>query len=296
MNMFTQLKYFISIVDCHSFTEAAYQNHISQSAISQQIKQLEEELGVQLIRRKNRSFEITPAGDYFYRHGKSLIKDFELIKQETIRRGEDHELTLTIGYPKNYDSEELQETVIEFSNIYPEVNISFVIGNHEELFQQLVRGKIDMKLSEQRRMFNDDYYNYELKSCQSYVEISLRDELSQKEKIDIEDLKSKSCIIIASNNQREVETEFYANILKIGHQFLFADSLSQARMMVLSARGFLLVDEFGRLPSTKTGIRRIPLYNKNAPIKRNYFLCWSKEKTNYYIEEFAELLKRKLNQ
>ncbi len=41
-----QMKYFITVVDCHSFTEAAEQCFISQSAISQQIKSLEKELGI----------------------------------------------------------------------------------------------------------------------------------------------------------------------------------------------------------------------------------------------------------
>ena len=57
-----QMKYFISVVECNSFTEAAEQCYISQSAISQQIKALEQELGVDLIKRNNRQFTLTPAG------------------------------------------------------------------------------------------------------------------------------------------------------------------------------------------------------------------------------------------
>ena len=56
-----QMKYFISVVECNSFTEAAEQCYISQSAISQQIKALEQELGVDLIKRNNRQFTLTPA-------------------------------------------------------------------------------------------------------------------------------------------------------------------------------------------------------------------------------------------
>ena len=49
-----QMKYFAAVIDCGSFTEAAEQCYISQSAISQQIQSLEKELGVELIRRGNR--------------------------------------------------------------------------------------------------------------------------------------------------------------------------------------------------------------------------------------------------
>ena len=65
--MLNQMRYFQAVVRCGSFTGAAEECHISQSAISQQIKALEQELGVQLIMRMNRKFELTPEGEYFYK-------------------------------------------------------------------------------------------------------------------------------------------------------------------------------------------------------------------------------------
>ena len=59
-----QLKYFISIVEKGNFTEAAEENYISQSAISQQIQSLESELGYKLLTREKRTFSLTPAGKY----------------------------------------------------------------------------------------------------------------------------------------------------------------------------------------------------------------------------------------
>ena len=59
-----QLKYFISIVEKGNFTEAAEENYISQSAISQQIQSLESELGYKLLIREKRTFNLTPAGKY----------------------------------------------------------------------------------------------------------------------------------------------------------------------------------------------------------------------------------------
>lgn len=83
-----QMKYFISVVECNSFTEAAEQCYISQSAISQQIKALEQELGVDLIKRNNRQFTLTPAGEYFYRHGVELVSEIDNLKRETVRRAD----------------------------------------------------------------------------------------------------------------------------------------------------------------------------------------------------------------
>ena len=79
-----QLEYFILVCDQKSFTEAANLAFISQSAISQQIKTLEQELGVTLLHRQGRSFTLTPAGNYFYRHGKAILKEVEQVKKETL--------------------------------------------------------------------------------------------------------------------------------------------------------------------------------------------------------------------
>ena len=268
-----QMKYFITIVDCHSFTEAAEQCFISQSAISQQIKALEKELGIRLFERNKRQFSLTPAGEYFYRHGKVILDEIEDFKEETIRRGEDQELNLTIGYPKNFSTSELHQAIVEFNRIYPEVNISVVSGTHEELFELLVQHHIDVKISEQRRTFNKDYYNYELKHSECFVEISSMNPLSQKDVLTTDDLKNMSCILVVSKDKEDSEREFYEKSLNLSRRFLYANSLEQARLMVASQRGYLPIDQIGHLPKTMEGIERITLHYKGKPIQRNYFAC-----------------------
>lgn len=290
-----QMKYFITVVDYQSFTEAAQQLYISQSAISQQIKALEQELGVDLLKRENRQFSLTPAGEYFYRHGKVLLDEIEVFKEETVRRGEDSELSMIVGYPKNFRSIEFHQAIAQFNEIYPEVNISIVSGTHEELFEYLIHQQLDIKISEQRRAFHEDYYNYELKYSHCYVEISKKNPLSNKETLSVEDLKDISCILVVSKGYEDSEREFYEKTLGISHRFLYAESLEQARLMVLSNRGYLLVDQLGELPKESIGIARVPLYRQGKLIQRNYFACWNKNKTNYYIEEFASLLRKLFN-
>lgn len=75
--MFKQLRYFRSVVRLNSFSAAAEENYISQSAISQQVQALERELGFQLLERKNRSFALTEAEAYFYQKSLVLTADYE---------------------------------------------------------------------------------------------------------------------------------------------------------------------------------------------------------------------------
>lgn len=83
--MLKQLKYFQSVVRLNSFSEAAEENFISQSAISQQIQALERDLGFQLLERKNRSFTLMPAGEYFYQKSLILTADYERMCSESAK-------------------------------------------------------------------------------------------------------------------------------------------------------------------------------------------------------------------
>lgn len=83
--MLRQIRYFQAVVRNNSFTEAAEECHISQSAVSQQIQALERELGFALLERKNRKFALTPAGEYFYRKSLVLLADYERIRTEAAK-------------------------------------------------------------------------------------------------------------------------------------------------------------------------------------------------------------------
>ena len=119
--------------------------------------------------------------------------------------------------------------------------------------------------------------------------------LSKKEVISADDLKNISCILVVSKDREDSEREFFEKSLNLSHRFLYADSLEQARLMVASQRGYLPVDQIGHLDKPMSGIERIELSYKGNPIQRNYFACWPKDKTNYYIEEFVKMYKEALN-
>ena len=294
--LFRQMKYFISVVECNSFTEAAEQCYISQSAISQQIRSLEKELGVELIHRENRRFTLTPAGEYFYEQSKGILNEVEDIRRETFRIGKDKEMELKIGYLRCYSGQELHQAVAEFSRLYPEVSIHIVNGTHEELYDLLRFGGADLVLTDQRRAFSDKYANFQLLKCGCYAELSVRSPLAEQESVTMEELKRQACILISSRKQQNIEEDYYKNTLGFGGRFLFAENLEEGRLMVAGNRGFLPVERVGTLPPCGTGVKRLPVMEQGQQLKRNYCLFWVKENASYYIEEFAEILRKLLKE
>ena len=286
-----QIQYFQAVVEQNGFSEAAEVCHISQSAISQQIKALEEDLSVQLIQRKGRSFTLTPAGSHFYQKSLILLSDLNLLVRETKRVARGESAELKIGYLSSYSGEELTKAVSAFAEKYPDVALSLTPGTHEDLYLGLISGAIDLALSDQRRVFSEDYNNLILAEAFSYIEIAARHPFAKLNSIEIVDLKNTPCILVAGPDQEQTEADYYRGFYGLSGGFIFARSLPEARLLVASGRGFLPLEDTRDDIYFDTAIARIPLTRKGEKITRKYCAFWSMENSGYYIEEFGDMLK-----
>lgn len=294
--MLKQMKYFQAVVRCGSFTEAAQECYISQSAISQQIQALEQELGVRLLDRRNRKFTVTPAGEHFYRKSLVLTADFEKLCRETAQIAHGKDARLGIGYLKGYSGREFQQAVAGFTEKYPDVAIQIMNGNHEELYDELRLGRVDLVLSDQRRAFSDEYVNSVLVTHECYIEVAGRHAIAGMESVEVSELRGIPCILVASPGQQENEQAYYRDIVGLNGEFLFAENLEEARLLVIGGKGFMPVEGDGRSGQQfGTTLCRVPLLRNGRPIKRNYCAFWKADNSGYYIEEFADILKSKFD-
>ena len=288
--MLNQIRYFQSVVKNNSFTEAAEECHISQSAISQQIKALEAELGVQLLLRKNRKFELTEAGAYFYKKSLILIADYDRLVQDTVRVSRSDSAELRIGYLKSYGSLQLQNAVSEFTARYPDIRVTIVGGNHEDLYDLLRTNRLDIVLNDQRRAFSDAYVNRSLAYKSTYAEIAARNPMAHLETITPSELKNTPCILVAAKDQQKTEQEYYRTIIGIESELLFASSLEEARLMTVQNNGFMPADADS--PEYGNTTVRIPLVRNGKQLSTHYCAFWKADRCGRYVEEFADILKR----
>ena len=141
-----QLKYFIKTAETLNFTEAARQLFITQSTLSQQIRQLETELQVQLFDRIGKRTYLTEAGTEFLPYAKQTVADSEggvqrLRDLQNIMAGE-----LRIGAVFTL-SDLLTSTIISFSKQYPNIKLVVVSRPVNELLDLLKERKLDLILS-----------------------------------------------------------------------------------------------------------------------------------------------------
>ena len=92
------LRYFVAIGEELNFTRAAERLHIAQPPLSQQIRQLEEELGVTLLQRNSRPVRLTEAGELFLARARALLASLEAAVADTRRIGRGQAGKLAIGF------------------------------------------------------------------------------------------------------------------------------------------------------------------------------------------------------
>ncbi len=292
-----QIKYFLAVVNCKSFTEAAEQCYITQSAISQQIKSLEQELGVRLIQRGKRKFALTPEGDYFYRNCLLLTKDFEDLKNKTKQISRLKANKLRIGLLNNYAGSEPLDAASALLAKYPGMSLELVNGTHDDLCKMLAQDKIDLAINDLRHAVNNDYVCCQLTSVPCYIAVSLQSPLCSLPSVTSDDLHSFSCIVITPQSlSGKDEKHFLGLILELSDNFLHASSLKEALFMVACNKGYLPMDIYSLNFTRYTdSIRCLPFYRQGKQASIPYFIFWKRKNQNASIEEFSRILSEKFN-
>ena len=288
--MLNQIRYFQAIVETGSFTEAAEQCYISQSAISQQIQSLERELGIKLINRQKRSITITPAGEYFYKKSKQLVHNLEKICQETVDIANQEKPRLRIGCLRGLNSNNVTSAIESYISRNSEVSVDVIYGNHDELYDYLRFGGLDVVINDQRRAFSNEYHNEILFTTGFYIEMSSRNPLSSQQTVDIKELEDTPFIIVAPKSQRDNESKYYSTIVGFNGDYIFADDMEQARMKVTMGKGVLPVEGDSVHLSEWSSFARIPLCRNGELISKNYCAFWKKENKNKEIDAFVDIL------
>lgn len=140
----TQLKYFIAAATLQSFTKAAEQFFITQTAMTQQIRALEKSVGCPLFDRTTRPISLTPAGDSFLRDAKAILERMEasIVRAREANTGLCG--TIRIGYVRGYERSSLSEILRAFHNSYPNVLLSLYRNTTDALSTALVNQELDL--------------------------------------------------------------------------------------------------------------------------------------------------------
>lgn len=139
------LRTFLAVADHKGLRKAADILHLTPSAVSSRVRQLEREMGVQLFDRNRAGVELTPAGRRMREKASALVKDWLQLKQE-VRRDDGNSVCLRLGAPDVVWQTWLQPKLVEFSRVVPAMNFMLKTGGRQELASMLVSGQLDCVL------------------------------------------------------------------------------------------------------------------------------------------------------
>lgn len=139
-----QLKYFVAITEEGSISRAAKRLHMAQPPLSQQLKALEAELGIELFERNTRKLEITSAGEALYHKAKQILKLMDISIKEVKDINDGLAGKLSIGTVSAAGATFLPQLISNFHKKFPNVTFEIIDEDTSTIIQLLSKGLIDI--------------------------------------------------------------------------------------------------------------------------------------------------------
>jgi LysR family cyn operon transcriptional activator len=204
-----QLNYFIKAAELLHFTDAAAASFVTQSTLSQQIKQLEEELGTPLFDRIGKQVRLTEAGNIFLIHARKIILDIKKSKQALFEYGNMMNGQLNIGVTYSFSSLILP-ALTPFSEKYPGIILHVESGPALQLENKLRMADLDIILAFHEQTDGDGLEMQPLFASRVMMVVSKNNPLAKLSKISLKELAKADLVLQGTGfNSRDMLTEIF---------------------------------------------------------------------------------------
>jgi len=242
-----RLPIFLSAAEHLNFTKAAEAHHISQTAVSQQIKQLEIELGFQLFIRGKRGVTLTPAGMEYYRQCKKLMAQYQTAVTQGQKVAGGQGTSLTIGYAGAYELWNATRLVKQYCSAYPDPQIDFRFASNQVLLGDVSSGRVDVAvLCEFGVELSDWLAAAELSDDPCVLMIAKTHPLAQKEVIDRKDLANLPIVLNRAQDSQTTASQIlqmYSHLGMSGNKRYYIDDFYSLAMLVSSGLAVSVVPD-----------------------------------------------------
>jgi LysR family hca operon transcriptional activator len=137
------VRYFVAVAEAGSLTVAAGKLHTSQPSLSRQIRDLEDEVGAQLLRRSARGIELTPSGRAFLEHARSVLSQVEAAAEAARRVAHPAKPCFTMGFLTGHELTWMPEALRILRDELPNVDVMISSQYSPLLANALLKGTVD---------------------------------------------------------------------------------------------------------------------------------------------------------
>ena len=200
-----------------TFVEVAEHLNITTSAVSRQIRSLEEELDTKLLRRSTKSVRLTPAGIIFLNDAKEILAKLKLTTQKIKTHSETSVQLLSIGCSNGTDSFLLSKLLKQCREQFPEIHPFLRIVSSRLLLNMLIHDEINILFGFKDNLpMHDNFCYYELAQVPVCSVLSTDDSLISKKELSESDLLSKNLVIC---NSYEIPSQVTSVQNLLSHKF-----------------------------------------------------------------------------
>lgn len=246
-----QLKYFVAAAESRNFTKAAEQFYISQTAITQQIRLLEETLGCALFDRSTRPVSLTGAGETFLGEAKEILERMNRAVELTHGAAMGLSGTLQLGYVCGYEHSELPLWMRRFHGENPNILVSFYRCSADVLSSGVLGGAYDLVYTWDSTNLkqNEEVDHVTVERVRLVVALYDRHPLAQRQSLRRQELMGENILYMSpSANVESYGDAFYMELYrKAGFKpnILFRSSDAESiLMMVASEEGISILPEY----------------------------------------------------
>ena len=290
-----QLEYFLSAARTLSFTKTAQAFYNSQSAITQQIKSLEEELDVKLFWRNNNQIRLTPVGELFVPEADAIVSRLREAQEKLHAARDGMTGSLSIGYLQSVEMTQFPGSIQEFSEDYPGIQMNLHRDNAMALHDDFMDGKYDLIFS-----IDNEVLQYpgagrvELEQFPFYVVVRPNHPFARRRQVSQEDLLYEKLIVHESfrslADSQHVRVEKYLTEENMKNITKTENEVETILIMVASGLGIAVLPEFDiRTPQISLNLRYIPLDTNGYQETLSIF--YAKESDNPLVPLFLERIR-----
>src|SRR5260221_5938515 len=192
------LRYFVAVTEAGSLTVAAEQKlHTSQPSLSRQIRDLENELGAQLLTRRARGIELTPAGRTFLDHARLVLSQVDAASEAARRVAHPSKPCFTMGFLTGHELKWMPEALRILRDELPNIDVMISSQYSPLLADGLSKGKIDAAFLRRERGTPELAYRVLLKEPLMVV-LPCEHRLAALKAISPKDLVAKTFVIVSN--------------------------------------------------------------------------------------------------
>lgn len=252
-----QLKYFVKIAELLNFSDASKALFVTQSTLSQQIKQLEQELGTQLFQRSSHSVALTEAGNELLPLARATLHEASLCVEKISDLNSLLAGTLNIGVTYSF-SPILTETLVTFMKTYPKVKLNIFYKPMEELIDLLRRREIDFVLAFKPSQSDQEIESHILFQNSLCVVVGQSHPLASLDKISLDTLQGYDLALPAKGLQ--ARNAFDCVVAPTQYKFKVRIELNEVNILLKLIRQNSLVTVLAEATiHNETGVKAIPL-------------------------------------